>query len=246
MSLVCVASAHGSPGVTTVALSLAATWPGDGEVVLVEADPFGGVLAARSGLADTPGLVSLAAEARGGLNTTVIWRHAQALAGGLPVLVGPPSAEQATAVLRDITAPLAAWSASTEVAVIVDCGRQWSNGSLSHGLLTGADDLLLVCRPSADQLRPAVARLRSLGEAGISGRLLLIGDAPYGPSEVESAVEVPVAGVVAFDPAAAAALPGEGGSNAIRRSRLIRSVASLADHLAIRHMGSPVAAEASS
>jgi MinD-like ATPase involved in chromosome partitioning or flagellar assembly len=206
-------------------------WPSEADVVLVEADPFGGVLAARAELADTPGLVSLAAEARGGLSTSVVWRHAQALSGGLPVVVGPPSADEATAVLRDVAAVLAHWAASTEVAVIADCGRVGAIAVPQLPVLAAADGLLVVCRPTADQLRPAAARLRALDDVGVSGRLLLVGDTPYGPGEVESALGVPVAGVVAFDPVAAAALSGDGGSNSVRRSRLVRSVATLANQL---------------
>jgi hypothetical protein len=40
MSLIVLASASGSPGVTTTALGLALTWPRP--VLLVEADPTGG------------------------------------------------------------------------------------------------------------------------------------------------------------------------------------------------------------
>ena len=231
MSLVSLASAHGSPGATTVALGLAAVWPREADVVLAETDPFGGVLAARAGLADTPGLVSLAAEARNGLNTEVVWRHAQGLPGGLPVVVGPPSADEATAVLSDFAAVLADWAASTEVVVIADCGRVGTIAGPQRPVLAASDELLLVCRPTADQLRPAAARLRALDDGGVSGRLLLVGDTPYGPGEVESALEVPVAGFVAFDPVGAAALSGDGGSSSVRRSRLVRSVATLADQL---------------
>jgi MinD-like ATPase involved in chromosome partitioning or flagellar assembly len=231
MSLVCLTSAHGSPGTTTVALCLAAVWPGKADVVLVEADPFGGVLAARTGLADTPGLVSLAAEARSGLTAGVVWCHAQAFPGGLPVVVGPPSAEEATAVLRDFSAVLADWAAATEVVVIVDCGRVGTIPVPQLPVLSAADELLVVSRPTADQLRPAAARLRALSDVGVSGRLLLVGDTPYGPAEVESALEVPVAGVVAFDPGAASSLTGDGGSSSVRRSGLVRSVATLADQL---------------
>jgi MinD-like ATPase involved in chromosome partitioning or flagellar assembly len=206
-------------------------WPDEADVVLVEADPFGGVLAARAGLADTPGLVSLAAEARRGLTTSVVWGHAQAMPGGLPLVVGPPSAEEATAVLSDFAAVLAEWATSKEVVVIVDGGRVGTNAVPQLPLLAAADVLLVVCRPTADQLRPAAARLRALDDAGVSGRLLLVGDTPYGPGEVESTLEVPVAGVVAFDPSAASALTGDGGSSSVRRSRLVRSVATLADQL---------------
>ena len=64
MSLFCLCSAHGAPGVTTTALTLAGVWPKNRQCLLVEADPSGGVVAARFGLQDSPGLASLAAAAR--------------------------------------------------------------------------------------------------------------------------------------------------------------------------------------
>src|SRR6266702_8439110 len=106
--LVAVASLKGSPGVTTFALALAARWPtgpGDGgssagaRCVVVEADPSGGDIATRFDLAGSPGLVSLAAAARRGDDPGLVWRHAQALPGGLPVVAAPPGADQARAAL---------------------------------------------------------------------------------------------------------------------------------------------------
>ena len=55
MSLIGLCSAHGSPGVTSTAVALVATWPEDRRCLLVEADPFGGVIGSRYGLSDTPG-----------------------------------------------------------------------------------------------------------------------------------------------------------------------------------------------
>ena len=60
MTVIAVGSVHGSPGATTLALDLArlcARSPGR-EVLLIEADPDGGCLAARLDLAVKPGPVS--------------------------------------------------------------------------------------------------------------------------------------------------------------------------------------------
>ncbi len=59
MSLIGLCSAHGSPGATTTALAFAATWPEHRRCLLIEADPFGGVIGPRYGLGDTPGLSSV-------------------------------------------------------------------------------------------------------------------------------------------------------------------------------------------
>lgn len=231
MSLICLGSAHGSPGVTTTAVALAGVWPEGRGLLLVEADPSGGMLAAWFGLSDTPGLVSLTAVARRGLDGKVVGRHAQQLPGGIPVLVAPPSAEQAQAALRDLADPLAEWCAGQgEVDVIADCGRL-SPGPPHLGLLRRAEQVWVVARPSVDQLRPAAARAAALRAAGMEASLLLVGDTPYSPGEVESTLGVTVAGVVAWDPAAADALAGGAAGRDVRRSLLVRSAASLADGL---------------
>ena len=233
MSLVCLCSVHGSPGVTTTALALAGAWPEGRRCLLVEADPFGGVLAARFGLRDTPGLTSLAAASRNGLDGDVVWRHAQQLPGGVPVLVGPPSADQAHAVLRDLVSPLGDWCAgSTEVDVIADCGRL-APGSSTVVAFQQADGVLLLTRPTPDQLRPAAHRLATLGVAGPRARLLLVGDSPYGAAEVASGLSVEVAGVMAWDPRTAGALCGAVGGKVLRRSPLVRAAVSLAERLAV-------------
>lgn len=230
MSLVCLVSSHGSPGVTTTALALAATWPPDRRCLLVEADPFGGVIAARYRLADSPGLASLAAVARRGLDEVLVGRHTQQLPGGVRLLVGPASAEEAHAVLRDLAGALATWSASQSgVDVIVDCGR-FAPGSATMGVMAEAGRVLVLARPTLDQLRPAGLRLAALRDAGIRPGLLLVGDRPYGPSEVAAALGVEVAGVIAWDPRTAAVLAGTRGAlRALRRSRLVRSAATLAE-----------------
>lgn len=212
-------------------LALAATWPN--RAVLVEADPFGGVIAARYGLGDSPGLSSLTAAARRGFTSEQVRQHVQQLPGGTPVLVGPVSADQAHTVLRDAGPALAAWQATEpEVGVIVDCGRLVP-GAPTQGALAVADVVLVAARPTLDQLRPAAHRLNSLDAAGVEAGLLLVGDEPYGPDEVASALGVPVAAVIAWDPRAAALLSGTARSvRDLRRSPLVRSAAALAVDLA--------------
>ena len=233
MSLICVCSAHGSPGVTTTALALAATWPPHRRCLLVEADPFGGVLAARYGLGDAPGLSSLAAVARSGIDDDMVWGHAQALPGGIPILVGPRSADEAHAVLRDITRALAGWAGSqTEVDVVVDCGRI-APDSPTLEAMTAASAVLVATRPTLDQLRPAAHRLAALEASGAPAGLLLVGDEPYRPDEVTTNLHASVDGVIAWDPRTAAVLAGtQGAVRDLRRSPLVRSAATLAARLA--------------
>jgi MinD-like ATPase involved in chromosome partitioning or flagellar assembly len=233
MSVICLTSAHGSPGVTTTALVLAATWLSHRRCLLVEADPFGGVIAARYGMGNTPGLSSLAADSRRGLDDDAVWRHAQHLPGGVPVLVGPATPDEAHAVLRDIADALTVWSTEQiEIDVIIDCGRI-PPGSSTVGVIAEAGVVMVLTRPTLDQLRPAAHRLGTLNASGIDAGLLLVGDEPYGPDEVTAALKTNIAGVVAWDPRTAAVLTGARGSvRDLRRSPLVRSVATLAERLA--------------
>lgn len=232
MTLTCLFSAHGSPGVTTATMLLASTWPMPHSRLVVEADVFGGVVAARFGLADTPGLMSLAAETRGSVDFEHVGRHVQELADGLRVLVAPPSADQAKAVVCDLAGPLSAWAGSDDVSVFVDCGRLTAHPP-QQALLAAADLVLAVCRPTVDQLRPVTALTRSVEAGGVPVRLVLVGDRPYGPGEVESSLGLDVAGVLAWDPDAADAFNGvRGRVRRWDRSPLLRSARSLAAGLA--------------
>jgi len=234
VSVVMLVSAHGSPGVTTTASVLAAMWPEPRRCLLVEADPFGGVIAARFGLGDTPGLSTLAAQTRGGFDDAAVEAHSQRLPGGLPVLVGPASPEEAQAVWRDVAGPLTEWAAGGSLDVIVDRGRLLP-GAPPNRASSGKDLVLVVARPTVDQLRSASIRHASLVTAGFDASLVLIGERPYGPDEVAATMRVPVLGVVAWDPRTAAALTGAQGTvRELRRSPLVRSAATLAERLAAK------------
>ena len=99
MGLIVLAADKGAPGVTTAAVALGAVWPRP--VLLAECDQAGGDLVYRlpaeggGMLNPARGLLSLAATARRGLRAEQVWEHTQRLSGGLDVLVGLTSAEQA-------------------------------------------------------------------------------------------------------------------------------------------------------
>src|SRR5215471_9801511 len=116
MPLIAVASCKGAPGATTAALALGAVWPRS--VLVAELDPFGGDLAARFNLFVTPGLVTLAAAA--GTGEASVADHCQQLPGGLPVLAGPESWQQAAVAVPAVVALLASLP---DVDVVADCGR---------------------------------------------------------------------------------------------------------------------------
>ncbi len=110
-----------SCGVTTLAAALAATWPDERRVLLVELDPAGGTLAGASGWPPEPSLVSLAAAARRGGQPELVWEHCQNLPGGAAVLAGPASAEQTRTALG-MLGPLLGRLRALDIDVLVDCG----------------------------------------------------------------------------------------------------------------------------
>jgi len=236
VSLVCVASARSSPGATTTALALTATWPQDGRrVAIVEADPDGGVLAARYGLGWEPGLTTVAAAGRRGLaNSQALLEHAQPCASGFPVIVGPGSAEQASLLLRTAGVGLGrAFAELRDAVVIADCGRIGPS-SPSLELTREADLLLVVCRPHVEELPAAADRLRALSSIVDNVALVLVGERPHDAREVQDVLDHPIAGVVADDARGAGALVRGATSRSLRRSPLLRTARELAERVATR------------
>jgi len=236
VSLLAVASAKGSPGVTTVALGLGQAWPAHRQLVVCELDPAGGDVAAWFATAAEPGLSTLAAAARRGLSAETLVDHCQRLPGGLRVLVGPPGADQARRAAAMVAPALgSATGASNSLDVIADCGRLDAE-SPAFELARTSSLVLLVSRPDVASLSHASAFATALGlgkEDGIG--LVLVGHGPYPPAEVSEAVGAEVVALLPHDPEGATALAGGGvGTRAARRLPLLRATADLAEALADR------------
>lgn len=169
MGLIAVASAKGSPGVTTTALLLGALWPRP--VVVAECDPAGGDVALRMPAADggvldaERGLLSMAAAGRKAFYPEIVGEHTQTLLGGLDVLAGVRIPEQATGMKNQWPqlGPLFADLEGTDV--IADLGRIGAT-TPQNALLEAASDVVLVVgvEPSA------VVHLRERLRA-VSGRV---------------------------------------------------------------------------
>lgn len=217
-------SAKASPGVTTTALALAATWPSDRRVQIIEADPDGGVLAARQGVPSEPGLSTLAVTSRRSLSPIDLAPHLQSPAGSdVRLLVAPPAAEQARRSLGLAAAPLATVVPRlADTDTIIDAGRLRPD-SEAIPLVGSADAVLLVARPRLDELQQLPARLRVLRPILTRVGVLLIGDKPYPPAEVAMALDAEVIAVIADDRRAAEALGGSGRASHLGRSPLMRS-----------------------
>ena len=239
-----------SCGVTTLALALAATWPKERPVLLVEADPAGGTLAAASGWPPEPSLVSLAAAARHALDPDLVWEHCQELPGGAAVLAGPASADQARSALGMLAglsshlgmlAGLSSHLGMLDADVLVDCGRL-DPGAPGFGVFEGADPVVLAARPRLADLH-ALATWREANPFD-SGRVavVLVGDGPYPDAEIAAALGVEVLARLPWDPDAAGALVSVPASAPeLRLSPLVRAARSLAGRLAKELAGAPPA-----
>jgi len=208
--LVAIGSVKGSPGVTSLAVALAARWPTPGAVV-VEADPAGGDLAFRFGHHREPGLSELAADTRAGGVGRDLAAYTQPLTVGVDAVLAPAEPEAVPAVrLLAARGVGLLRAAAINRLVAVDVGRlAWQSPALP--LAAAADVLLLVTRAWPDAVDAVQVRrdaLLALPGMRASVRLVLAGDVPCPAREVERVVGLPVAGRVPDDRRGAAVLSG--------------------------------------
>lgn len=235
-----------SCGVTTLVLGLAATWPRRAEpqgrsVLVVEADPAGGTLAASAGWPAEPGLVSLAAAARRGAEPSLVFEHCQHLPGGTSVLTAPARSDQARGALG-MLGPLLGRLDELDADVLVDCGRL-DDASAALGLWAQAaradranrrGRAVLVSRGRLADLH-AVASWLDAHPAGPGTWLVVVGDGPYTDAEIAEALGLPVLARLPWDPATPDALVACSASDRrLRMAPLVRATRTLAEHLA-RH-----------
>ncbi|OJY48113.1 chromosome partitioning protein [Pseudonocardia sp. 73-21] len=257
--MIAVVSVKGSPGVTTLCLALAACWPDPGAPIVVEADPAGGDVAMRFGLAPSPGLLSLAAAARGRAGTRgegvarpaegaeLVWRHAQPLPGNVPVVAAPPDAGRARGALAVLATldgagglgpgPLRAAAAHPGAVQLVDCGRV-DEGSPVMPLLRSADVMVVLTGAGADDLAHLARRIPEIGAWSRDPVLLLTGGG-HSIAAVARELGVTPLARVPHDPRGAAVLTGH--HSVLRwhrsgpgRSVLGQSAREIADALAAR------------
>jgi len=226
MSVVLLGSAKGSPGVTTLTMLLARSWPrGAGAPVVVEADPAGGDLAGRLGLPGHPDLTNLAADARHdplGVGVEPYLQQLPAADGtgdGLAVLGGVGSAVQGRA-LDPLWPTIAASISRLNRPALVDLGRVAPDDAHLASLAERADLLLLVLRPEVAGVARAVDLSAMLADRRRDLALVLVGEDPYDAHEVAGTTGIPVLGAVPDDPQVARALlAGHGWGPGTRRFR---------------------------
>ncbi|GAA2094260.1 hypothetical protein GCM10009841_04620 [Microlunatus panaciterrae] len=240
MALLVMTSAAGSPGVTTLAVGLALTWPRS--VLLVDADPSAqqAVLAGyfRGQSRTGKGLLRVAEAHRDGrpLREVVVDQTVPLAVEAGPrrmFLAGftrPGSAALFSSVWTDLAETLLGLDAA-EIDVIIDAGRMTAQG-LPDGLLERAGKVLLVTRTSlraiaACRLHAATLseQCRLLGAERAAG-LVLVGEGqPYSGREISGLIGLPVACSIADEPASAAHFSdGEPRSRRFGSAPLVRSL----------------------
>ncbi|MFV2102086.1 hypothetical protein [Micromonospora sp. LOL_024] len=229
--LVMVTSVSGAPGVSTAALGVAALWPNK-PGLLVEADPCGGVVAARFGVRQEPGLAALAAAARHGLPAGGPARFVQPLPLGVHAVVGPGAAETAAGAVSVLAGQPEALAGLAPV-VLLDAGRLYP-GSPAHGLLRRVDALLIVTSGNTEYLDHVDTRLTGLRGSMSTTRVgvAVAGKCSYEPQEISKRLGVPVWAHLPADRWGAAVLSGRLSGPAWTRTRLAQALRALAATLA--------------
>ncbi|WP_234038825.1 ParA family protein [Micromonospora coerulea] len=239
MAIIALASAKGSPGVTTAALAATLSW--HRRLVLAECDPAGGSILAGylGGALDGPrGIGELAVgELRDGGLETAFWSQLVDLDAPrrerllLPGVVDPAQAGTVTPLWQRFADFFGALEKGTPpYDVLVDCGRL-QVASPPWPVLRAAAVVLLVTRATLPDLSATRATIRAverdLAEHRVPPgtlRLLVVGDG-HGTSEISKALQLPVIARLPVDPRTAAVL-GLGGT--VRAGRpLMRAAGAL-------------------
>lgn len=227
MTLIAVTSSRTSPGATSLAVGLASALQAEhGRSLLIEADPGGGVLAHRFGLAPAPSLATLASDIRNGFDTSTVWANTQDLRG-VPCIAAPVDPRLSRSWIERVASTLGSALAELSVPVVLDLG--WvDEGSASTGLAAAADTTVVVTRPDVAEVQALLFQIRRLEAAGATLALATVGDSPHTPEEVAMLAGIPLAAILPDDPKNAAALAGAKFSpRRLRRSLLWRTIAGL-------------------
>lgn len=249
MSIVCLISAKGSPGVTATTLGLAVAWPRAApgrRCLAIDADPNGGDTSAGFLRGSAPvqiGMLALATS-RGLPALDAIDAAATSLDDeGLARLIpGVPDAARAGALSLawERVAECATELESAGIDVLVDAGRHDLTRPAAPWLVQ-ADVVVLVVRPTL----PAVAAANRVATSwsapdsptrAVPLRVLVVeSPSPYRASEVAAAVGVPLLGVLPQAPEHARVYadghpPGRGFS----RSSYLRGLGRVARDLVVQ------------
>lgn len=233
MATIVLVSAKGSPGVSTCAVAVASVWPDPRWTPVIEADPAGGDLVLRFGLARDPGVVSLVSDRRGP-DMPMLAEHRQHVDVGVDVVGGPSDAAEAAITVTLLAQQPSVVGGGAGTVVLIDGGRLDASSPV-WSLVASADLLLLVVAPRLDaaaHARGVVAALQVRRGARGGVGLVLSGEGPFDPGAVQEALGVPVLGVLPRDDRGAAILSGNARATRWRRTELAKAAARTAEQLA--------------
>lgn len=205
-------------------VAVAACWPAGREVVVVEADPFGGEVAGWAQAAPPGGVWSLLPAARSvAPGTPADLSPHVCRVGPVQVVVGWSDPRGAWAN-DGLWAGVAQLLGDTRCDVLVDVGRLVPSGAGGMGALLGAADVTVVMVSATLGDIARLRMLRPLLDETVAGELVVwLGpreDRRWGAAEITTALQLPVAEVVPFDAPGAAGVLGDGWPK--RRGRLGR------------------------
>lgn len=239
---------------TTSTLALAAGWPENEpsdpsrDVIVVEADPTGGSLAAWLDTPLSPSLSSLVTSLRQGASTgatrakqeTTIDAMTRLSASGVRFIPAPFRSREARSAVAEADSSLFELLAGTDrTCALVDVGRldAWRPPAAARS----AELCVVVHRQDSSSAAAATVRLERLAETvaawregGLAVAVAVIGDEPFSLEEIiEFAAPDRPSWKLALDPLSAAVLAGRTGVSARRLGRLplIRSAARMASAL---------------
>lgn len=201
MTVVVVGSIAGSPGVSRLAIGLAAAWPArELERVVIEADADGGRLGAELGVGVEPGLMELAMAARSsGLTAAGLLERGAARVGDWWVVPAPASSEQTSSALAHAAGVLASTIAADRSGRvwIVDAGRL-SGRSPALAFARLADHVLLVTHGSFPDLQLVAHRVDALRGVGCAVAGVVVEPTSWSADEIAEFVGADVAAIVPF------------------------------------------------
>jgi len=202
VTVIAVAGTKGALGVTTLCMALARDWSPTSPVLVIEADPDGGVLAARLGVSQEPGLGTLAAAGRHELSDPLIQDHAQST-GDLSFIVAPSSPNHARAALLSASRRIGdALADRPGATTLIDLGRLDSE-SPALALAQSAEAVLFLAAPSLEGADGLAVRLIALEDLRRRCHLITVGEGPYEGAEIGRVLAIPHAGHLPTDLAGA-------------------------------------------
>ncbi len=215
---------------TTTAVALASSWPASHDVLLIEADPSGGDLAAWLDMPAAPSLSNVVTRVLDGA-----WPDIERLAryadSGLRIIPAPASrAEAAQAVSESAHSIVPTLANSRSPAIVADIGRVLASPPV-HPFLAASAVNVLVHRQSTQSSGAAAVRLQRLADQaealGVEPAALIVvvvGAVPFGIGEIERFLSASVGTTevvgLPVDELAASVLGGRSGVSGRRLSRL--------------------------